>query len=223
MTTTPAVAADLRVKPCSRAYRGGGGRHARMILANRHGLDVRLYSQPQRAAFPSLSVPLWWGSVLVALAPAACLGVLQEAALPLIGALTPLRHAAEPRKPRAPRSRSLTSHASCTNRPVRCGSTWSHPTDLAGQPRICFVTLVMPNKDTRAVPRCPGSVRGASRRQGQAASRWPPASLDSSLRPADSAVSEGKPKIGHQVKMPRCLQILASSGFRVILSGYLAG
>ena len=46
---------DLREKPCSRAYQDGASRHAHMILAKRHGLDVRWYSQPQRAAFPLLT------------------------------------------------------------------------------------------------------------------------------------------------------------------------
>src|SRR3954453_23836682 len=36
------------------------------------------------------------GSVLVAPAPAACLGVVQSATLPQTGALTPLRHATAP-------------------------------------------------------------------------------------------------------------------------------
>jgi hypothetical protein len=45
---------DLRGKPCSRGYQGAGGQHALSILAKSHVLDVRLYSQPQRAAFPGL-------------------------------------------------------------------------------------------------------------------------------------------------------------------------
>jgi hypothetical protein len=45
------------------------------------------------------SVPLWWGSVLPAPAPAACLGVLQEATLHQTGGLT---RSDTPLKPRSP-------------------------------------------------------------------------------------------------------------------------
>jgi hypothetical protein len=81
------VLSDLQGKPCSRGYQGAGGRHRQMILAKSQKIAVRLYLQPQRAASPGSSVPLWWGSVLPAPAPAACLGVVQEATL----------HLAEPR------------------------------------------------------------------------------------------------------------------------------
>jgi hypothetical protein len=45
-------ASDLRGKPCSRSYQDAAGQHAQSILAKSHVLDVRLYLQPQRAAFP---------------------------------------------------------------------------------------------------------------------------------------------------------------------------
>jgi hypothetical protein len=106
-----------------------------MILAKSHVLDVRLYLQPQRAAFPGFArCRCGRGSVLTAPAPAACLGVLQEATLHLIGAAT---HSDTPRGPRN-QDRSLswstTTLASCTHLPVRCSATWSQPTDLGGAP-----------------------------------------------------------------------------------------
>ena len=60
---------DLRGKPCSRGYQGAAGRHEQMILAESQGIDVRLTLQPQRAAFPSSSVPLWWGVGVVSTGP----------------------------------------------------------------------------------------------------------------------------------------------------------
>jgi hypothetical protein len=55
------VLSDLRGKPCSRSYQDGGGQHELVILAKHHVEAVALYLQPQRAAFPDSSVPLWWG------------------------------------------------------------------------------------------------------------------------------------------------------------------
>ena len=72
-----------------------------MILAKRHGLDVTLYLQPQRAAFLRFSVPLWWGVGVSAPAPRGMSGGVQVATLHHTGALTALRHAAQPQKARS--------------------------------------------------------------------------------------------------------------------------
>jgi hypothetical protein len=67
-----------------------------MILAKHHVLDVRLYSQPQRAAFPQVhGAAVVGGRWCKHRPPAACLGVLQEATLHQTAGLTLLRHAAE--------------------------------------------------------------------------------------------------------------------------------
>jgi hypothetical protein len=87
------------MKPCSRSYQDAGGQHELVILAKRQQIAVRLYLQPQRAASPGSSVPLWWGSVLPAPAPAACLGVVQMRTLHHTADPTRLRHAAAPQKP----------------------------------------------------------------------------------------------------------------------------
>jgi hypothetical protein len=64
------VLSDLQGKPCSRGYQGAGGRHAQMILGKSQEIAVRLYLQPQRAAFPCvLGAAVVGGSVLVAPAP----------------------------------------------------------------------------------------------------------------------------------------------------------
>src|SRR4051812_20669658 len=93
---------DLRGKPCSRSYQDAGGQHALMILAKHQGIVVRLYPQPQRGRLPSVSgaavVRGRWGKHRPL---AACLGVVQAVTLHPSGALTPLRHAAEPQKARS--------------------------------------------------------------------------------------------------------------------------
>jgi len=62
--------------------------------------------------------------------------------------------------------------------------------------------------DVQAVPRCRGSVRRASRRQGQAAPRWPPASLDSSYaqrnRQLREEQGENRPASKPPVFLPAC-------------------
>jgi hypothetical protein len=90
------VLSDLRGKPCSRGYQGAAGRHEQMILAESQGIDVRLTLQPQRAASPGSSVPLWWGVGVDAPAPRGMSGAVQGATLHHTGALTALRHATAP-------------------------------------------------------------------------------------------------------------------------------
>ena len=86
---------DLQGKPCSRGYQDAGGRHELMILAKHHGLDVALYLQPQRAAFPDVvGAAVVGGPVSQHRPPAACLGAVQGATLHHTRASTWLRHAA---------------------------------------------------------------------------------------------------------------------------------
>jgi|SRR4051794_34374345 hypothetical protein len=72
-----------------------------LILAKRREIAVRLYLQPQRAAFRVVGAAVVGDRCLPHRSPAACLGVLQGATLHQAGALTPLRHAAQPQKARS--------------------------------------------------------------------------------------------------------------------------
>jgi len=71
------------------------------------------------------------------------------------------------RLPLAPRL--LSTRGQAPTRARRTGSPWTG-----------FVIPALTSRNVRAVPRCRESVRRASGRQGQAAARWPPASLDRS-------------------------------------------
>jgi hypothetical protein len=93
------VLSDLQGKPCSRGYQDAGGQHARMILAGSQKIAVRLYLQPQRAAFRPSSVPLWSGVGVCRTGPRGMSGAVQGATLHHTRDLTRLRHAAAPQKP----------------------------------------------------------------------------------------------------------------------------
>jgi hypothetical protein len=67
-----------------------------MILGKSQKIAVRLYLQPQRAAFPHSPVPLWWGVGVDSTGPRGMSGVVQAVTLHPSGALTSLRHASEP-------------------------------------------------------------------------------------------------------------------------------
>ena len=74
---------------------------------------------------------------------------------------------------------ATTTLASCTNPPVACASAWSQP--RPGHRRLTGFVTPVTTTGTHTLSLAAGEVSaGLPRRQGQAASRWPPASLDSS-------------------------------------------
>ena len=161
-----------------------------MILAKKQGREVRLVVQPQRAAFPG-----FFGAAVVRgrcgdTGPSRRSGVVQAATLhhPAVPAVVrqtfsrqKATHTRSGRHPRASRAVRTCPPTETSAGPTRPGAT-----DI----QTGFVTPV-PLGELLSLSLAAGAVStGLRTYQGQAASRWPPASLDSSCAPRSRQLRE---------------------------------